>query len=77
MSRGMLLWQSVLVGVQIMAGGAVLGDFIAGRWIGLLVLTVGALQAATTYFQRGLGIDPNGMPPGSAWAPRPRHTRES
>lgn len=53
----MLLWQSALVGLQIMSGGAVLGEFIEGRWIGLLVLSVGALQAATTYFQRGLGAE--------------------
>lgn len=55
----MLLWQSILVGLQIMAGGAVLGEFVDGRWVGLLVLSVGALQGATAYFQRGLGIDPH------------------
>lgn len=57
MSRLMLLWQSALVALQIMSGGAVLGEFIEGRWIGLLVLTVGALQAATTYFLRGLNTE--------------------
>lgn len=53
----MLLWQSILMGIQILAGGVVLGEFIDGRWVGLLVLSVGALQGATTYFQRGLGIE--------------------
>lgn len=53
----MLLWQSILVGLQMMAGGAVLGEFIEGRWIGLCVLAVGALQAATTFYLRGLGTE--------------------
>lgn len=57
MSRAMLLWQSILMGIQILAGGVVLGEFIDGRWVGLLVLSTGALQGATTYFQRGLGIE--------------------
>ena len=53
----MLLWQSVLVGMQVLAGGAILGEFAETRWVGLGVLVVGALQAATTYFQRGLGAE--------------------
>jgi hypothetical protein len=57
MSKGMLLWQSILVGLQVLAGGAILGEFAASRWVGLGVLTVGAAQAATTYFQRGLGLE--------------------
>jgi len=57
MSKPMLLWQSVLVGMQVLAGGAILGEFAETRWVGLGVLVVGALQAATTYFQRGLGAE--------------------
>ena len=56
----MLWWQSILVALQFVSGGAVLGEFIEGRWIGLLILTVGALQAATTYFQRGLKTEVSG-----------------
>lgn len=68
MSKAMLVWQSVLVGLQVLAGGAILGEFAESRWVGLGVLVVGALQAATAYFQRGLGPDPS--------IPRPaRHAR--
>lgn len=58
MTKMMLLWQSVLVALQMIFGASatsnsVLAEFIDERWIGLMVVVVGALQAATVFYQRG------------------------
>lgn len=53
MSKAMLWWQTGLVALQVMSGGAVLGEFIESRWIGMIVLSVAALQAATAFYERG------------------------
>lgn len=52
MSRTIALWQSALIALQMISGGAVLGEFVEQRWIGLFVLVVGALQGATAFFLR-------------------------
>lgn len=50
----MLAWQSVLMFLQILSGGVVLLEFVESRWVGLLVLAVGAAQGATAFYQRGV-----------------------
>lgn len=58
MSRPMLAWQSALMFLQILSGGVVLLEFIESRWVGLLVLSVGAAQGATAFYQRGVSQRP-------------------
>jgi len=48
----MLTWQSLLVFAHILSGGAILIEFVETRWVGLFILTVGAAQAATAFYQR-------------------------
>lgn len=49
----LLLWCSILVTLQILTGGAALGDFIGLRLAGLLILGVAALQGGTQFYIRG------------------------
>jgi len=37
---------------HILSGGAILIEFVETRWVGLFILTVGAAQAATAFYQR-------------------------
>jgi hypothetical protein len=48
-----LLWMSLLAGLQVLAGGAALTDVIGGELAGLLVLTVAALQTGVQFYVRG------------------------
>lgn len=49
----MLAWQSFLVFAHMMTAGAILTEFFESRMVGLLILTVAALQGATTFYNRG------------------------
>lgn len=51
-SKPVLLWSSVLAGLQVFSGGAVLSDLFDPRWVGLMVLAVASLQAGTLFYQR-------------------------
>lgn len=48
-----LLWMSILAALQVLTGGAALGDFIGVKLAGLLVLTVAALQTGVQFYVRG------------------------
>lgn len=50
--NGMLLWQSVLVSLQVLSGGAILGDVLPKTWVALFILAVSAAQAGTAFYQR-------------------------
>lgn len=47
----MLAWQSVLVGLQVLSGGAILGDAFPESTVGLFILAVSAAQAGTAFYQ--------------------------
>ena len=53
--NAMLIWQSILVGLQVLSGGAILGDVFPAAWVGLLILAVSAAQAGTTFYIHGQG----------------------
>lgn len=50
MKGKLLLWNSFLVGAQILTAGAALGEFIGPKLAGLLVLGVAAAQGGTAYY---------------------------
>lgn len=52
-NKTMLILFSILAGLQVLAGGAALGDIIGDQTMGLFVLVVGAFQAGLTVFVRG------------------------
>jgi hypothetical protein len=52
MKNALLVWSSILVGLQILAGGAVLGDVVGPQTAGLFVLIVAALQGATRFYEQ-------------------------
>lgn len=54
----LLIWSSVLVALQILTGGAALGDVIGLKLAGLLILVVAALQGGTQFYIRG-SVTPN------------------
>lgn len=56
--NGMLVWQSALVGLQVLSGGAILGDVFPDNWVGLFILAVSAAQAATAFYSRGQAKQP-------------------
>jgi hypothetical protein len=56
MSKGMLVWDSVLAGLQVLAGASAVFDWVDPRWVGLAVVVVAAIQAATATYKRGLGV---------------------
>lgn len=49
----LLVWSSTLVGLQILTGGAALGDLIGLQLAGFFVLVVAALQGGTQFYVRG------------------------
>lgn len=49
----LLIWCSTLVGLQILTGGAALGDFIGLQLAGFFVLVVAAAQGGTQFYIRG------------------------
>lgn len=49
----LLIWSSTLVGLQVLTGGAALGDFIGLRLAGFFILVVAALQTGTSFYIRG------------------------
>lgn len=49
----LLIWSSTLVTLQVLAGGAALGDVIGLKAMGLFVLAVAALQTGTSFYVRG------------------------
>lgn len=54
----LLIWSSILVVLQILAGGAALGDVIGLQSAGLFILAVAALQGGTQFYLRGQ-VTPN------------------
>lgn len=48
----MRLWTAILAGLQILTGGAYLGDLIGTKWFGVFVLVVAALQGGTVVYMR-------------------------
>lgn len=54
----LLIWSSILVVLQILAGGAALGDVIGLQAAGLFILVVAALQGGTQFYIRGT-VTPN------------------
>jgi hypothetical protein len=49
----LLIWSSTLVGLQILTGGAALGDLIGLRLAGFFILVVAAMQGGTSFYIRG------------------------
>lgn len=49
----LLIWSSILVGLQILTAGAALSDVIGLKATGLAVLVVAALQGGTQFYIRG------------------------
>jgi hypothetical protein len=54
----LLIWSSILVALQILAGGAALGEVIGLQSAGLFILVVAALQGGTSFYVRGQ-VTPN------------------
>lgn len=54
----LLIWSSVLVTLQILTGGAALGDLIGLQLAGFFVLVVAAVQGGTQFYIRGT-VTPN------------------
>lgn len=48
-----LIWSSILVGLQILTAGTVLADIIPAKWAALAALLVAAAQGATQFYIRG------------------------
>lgn len=48
----MRLWTAILAGLQILSGGAFLGDLIGAKGFGAFVLLVAALQGDTVAYMR-------------------------
>lgn len=49
----LLIWSSVLVTLQILTGGAALGDLIGLQLAGFFILVVAAMQGGTQFYIRG------------------------
>jgi len=54
MNRALLIWVSLLAGLQMLAGAAAVADVIGAQYAGAFALLVGAAQVATATYQRGL-----------------------
>ena len=54
MTKGLLLWQSGMAGLQVLSGAAGVAGIIGEKPAGLLALAVGALQAATITYVHGV-----------------------
>lgn len=52
-SKPLLIWSSILVGLQVLTGGAALSDTIGVQAAGMMILAVGALQAGTQFYVNG------------------------
>lgn len=48
----MRLWTAILAGLQILSGGAFLGDLIGTKGFGAFVLLVAALQGGTVVYMK-------------------------
>lgn len=55
-----VIWASILVGLQVLTGGAALADAIGEATAGLAILAVAALQAGTQFYIRGQVTPVNG-----------------
>lgn len=62
MNRALLIWVSVLAGLQVVAGAAALTDIIGGKFAAVFVLVIGAAQVGTATYQHGL-YSPVPVPP--------------
>jgi len=49
----LLIWSSILVTLQILTGGAILGELIGHALAGFSILVVAALQGGTQFYIRG------------------------
>lgn len=49
----LLIWSSILVTLQILTGGAALGDMIGLQNAAFAILVIAALQGGTQFFIRG------------------------
>lgn len=49
----LLIWSSILVTLQILTGGAALGDLIGLKLAGFFILVVAAVQGGTQFYIRG------------------------
>lgn len=49
----LLIWSSILVGLQVLTAGAALADVVGKDTAAFCVLIVAALQAATSFYVRG------------------------
>lgn len=63
MSKAMLIWVSILAGLQMLSGAAVLTDLVGIKFGGIFVVVVGALQVATATYQKGLVTPTPGTEP--------------
>jgi hypothetical protein len=62
-NKTLLMWQSVLAGLQVIAGASTLGDlFPQAKWTGLFVLIVAAFQVGLATWTQGLHTTPNEQP---------------
>lgn len=52
-SRPVLITFSILAGMQILTGGAALGDVIGAETAGLIVLAVAAVQGGMSFYVQG------------------------
>ena len=59
-SRPVLIVMSVLAGLQVLAGGAVLSDVVGQTVAGMAVLTVAAAQAGMAFYVQGKVTPING-----------------
>lgn len=62
MSKAILVWQSIMAGLQVLAGIATLGDLIGMKAAGFIIIAVAVLQAATATYVHGVAT-----PTPAAW----------
>lgn len=62
-NKGLLLWQSIMAGAQVLAGVAALSDMVGKQAAGLVVVSVAVLQAATATYVHGLATPTPPSPP--------------
>lgn len=53
-SKTLLIWQSVLAGLQVLAGASGLASLLPEKWAGLFVLVIGGMQVGTATYVHGL-----------------------
>ena len=54
----LLIWSSILAGLQVLTGGAALGELIGLQLAGFFILVVAAAQGGTQFYIRGM-VTPN------------------